>query len=406
MTNCEYWIWLQRTLGFAARIDDIINYYGSARTLYEAGSYEWRISGLFTGTQINKLSQFSPSESGKIMKACSDNHWSMITPDDSEYPPLLREICDYPAVLYVDGDINLLGESMFIAMVGTRKASSYGVKAANVLAGELSKTGLTVVSGGALGVDSASHSGAIHSGFKTVAVLGCGLGTDYLRENEALRREISRNGALITEYPPFTEASRYTFPKRNRIISGMSFGTVVIEAGERSGSLITARLAMEQNRDVFAVPGDVFSSSFTGANKLIHDGAKPVFTAADVAEEYAALYPNRIKLEGADTPLSRLIPKGDKFALSELNAPDKKVKKNKFKEKTEPKEQTHSEPKALPDNASANAKSVYNAINGETEFDEVVRASGLPVFKVMTAITELEMMRVIEVLPGRKYIKS
>lgn len=409
MTNCEYWIWLQRTLGFAAKIDDLINYYGSARTLYEAGSYNWRISGLLNGSQINKLSQFSPSESGKIMKACSDNHWDIITPDDSEYPPQLREICDFPAVLYVDGNSELLGNRTFISMVGTRRASAYGVNAAKLLAAELSKTGLTVVSGAALGIDSAAHSGAVNSGFKTVAVLGCGFGTSYLRENEALRREIVQNGALITEYPPFYEASRYTFPMRNRIISGMSLGTVVIEAGERSGSLITARLAAEQNRDVFAVPGDVFSSSFTGANKLIRDGAKPIFTAADVAEEYVNIYPDKIKLEGADTPLSKLIPKNDKFVFDGINTSKREKDKNKRNEKkTEPKqnEAPSVAKKALPEDISANAKVVFNAIDGETEFDDVVRNSGLPAFKVMTAVTELEMRELIDVLPGRKYKKT
>lgn len=408
MTNCEYWIWLQRTLGFAAKIDDLINYYGSAKTLYEAGSYNWRISGLFSASQINKLSKYSPSESGKIMKACSENHWDIITPDDSEYPPLLREICNFPAVLYVDGDSRLLSDRMFISMVGTRKASAYGVNVARLLAAELSKTGLTVVSGAALGIDSASHMGAVNSGFKTVAVLGCGFGTGYLRENEALRREIARNGALITEYPPFYEAARHTFPTRNRIISGMSLGTVVIEAGERSGSLITARLAAEQNRDVFAVPGDVFSSSFTGANKLIHDGAKPIFTAADVAEEYAGIYPDKIKLEGADIPLSRLMPKSDIFVLDGINTPvQEKDKKKKTEKENKPEQEKFDEQgiKALPDDLSANAKAVYGAIDGETEFDDAVRASGLPAFKVMTAVTELEMRELIEVLPGRKYKK-
>lgn len=408
MTNCEYWIWLQRTLGFAARIDDLINYYGSARTLYEAGSYNWRISGLFSGNQINRLSKYSPSESGQIMKACSDNHWDIITPDDSDYPPLLREICNFPAVLYVDGNSRLLASRMFISMVGTRKASSYGINAAKLLASELSKTGLTVVSGAAVGVDSASHSGAINSGFKTVAVLGCGFGTGYLKGNEALRREIAQNGALITEYPPFYEASRHTFPTRNRIISGMSLGTVVIEAGERSGSLITAKYAAEQNRDVFAVPGDVFSSSFTGANKLIRDGAKPIFTAADVAEEYANVYPDKIKLEGADTPLSKLMPQSDKFVFDGINSEKKeKAKRKKIEKEIKPEQSKNTAPrfKALPEDIGENAKTVYEAIDGETEFDDVVRKSGLPAYKVMTAVTELEMQELIEVLPGRKYKK-
>lgn len=406
MKNCEYWIWLQRTLGTAARIDDIINYYGSAKTLYEVGSREWRLSGLLNNKQIEKLIKFSPSESGKIMKICSDNHWDIITPDDDEYPPLLRQICDYPAVLYVDGNSEILGDETFIAMVGTRNASQYGLKAACVLAQQLSKTGLTVVSGGALGVDSASHTGAINAGKKTVAVLGCGFGTDYLKENEVLRKEIVQNGALITEYPPFTAATRYTFPKRNRIISGMSLGTVVIEAGERSGSLITARLAMEQNRDVFAIPGNVFSSSFTGANRLIHDGAKPVFTAADIAEEYVYLYHDKVSIEGADVPFSRLITQKD---LSELEA-SKPSDISSVGKRREKKSESHTnslktEPRSLPEDASPNAKAVYSAIDGESFFDDLVIKTGLPAFKIMTAVTELELKGVIEKTPENRYTK-
>lgn len=407
MKNCEYWIWLQRTLGFATKIDDFINYYGSARELYEAGSYEWRISGLFSKKQIESLSKFSPSQSGDIMRACSDNHWDIITPDDMEYPLLLREIYDFPAVLYVDGDASILAESRFIAMVGTRNASNYGLKAAGIISTELSKSGLVVVSGGALGIDSASHLGALNSGHKTVAVLGCGLGTDYLRENEALRNDITKNGALVTEYPPFYSASRFTFPQRNRIISGISLGTVVIEAGERSGSLITARLAMEQNRDVFAVPGDVFSTSFTGANKMIQDGAKPLFTAADVVGEYHNLYPNEIKIEGMDAPLSNFLKEND-----DINKEAVKVKRNNkeksTKEENKPTEiesQTK-ELKPLPQTISENAKLIYQAIDGETEFDTIVSKSGLPVFKVMSSISELEISGVIESLPGRKYKKN
>ena len=134
MKNCEYWIWLQRTLGCGAGIDDIINYYSSARDLYQAGKNDWLVSGIFTASQIKKLSQFSPSESGKIINDCQRNNWEIITPDDDCYPPLLRQICDFPAVLYADGDTDLLSDELFIAMVGTRNASTYGTRAATVIA--------------------------------------------------------------------------------------------------------------------------------------------------------------------------------------------------------------------------------------------------------------------------------
>ncbi len=401
MRDCEYWIWLSRTLGDGAKTDDVINYFGSARRLYEAGRYEWKISGLLTPRQIANLCEFSPSESGGIINECMKNHWQIITPDDFEYPQRLREICNFPSVLYVDGDASILNSCLPIAMVGTRKASDYGLRAASALAGMIARCGMTVVSGGALGIDSASHTGAMYAGGKTVAVLGCGLGTDYLRENEALRREIAKNGALVTEYPPFYKASKYTFPKRNRIISGMSLGTVVIEAGERSGSLITARLALEQNRDVFAVPGDVFSSSFSGANRLIRDGAKPVFTARDIVEEYYNRYPDRIKIDNSDESLADIFAKGE---MTRAVSTGKAVKRGKSEESIKEHE-TVSIPKALPESASETARTVYGTIDGETDFDEIVKASGLGVRKVLSGITELEMLSVIEVLPGKKYKK-
>lgn len=406
MNNGEYWIWLSRTLGEGARIDDIINYFGSAKALYEAGRYEWKISGLLTPRQVENLVTYSPSESGKIINTCAENHWQIITPDDENYPARLREICDYPAVIYADGDTNLLSECLPIAMVGTRKASGYGVRVASTLASMLAKAGLTVVSGGALGIDSAAHTGAMYAGGKTVAVLGCGIGTDYLRENEAMRHEISKNGVLITEYPPFTAASKFTFPKRNRIISGMSIGTVVVEAGERSGSLITARLAVEQGRDVFAVPGDVFSSAFSGANKLIHDGAKPVFTARDIVEEYYHMYPGRIIIENSDEPLAKLLSESDKSRFNNINVAKKhNIPVKKQKESGTGQEEKPVAKKQLPAEISEAAKAVYAAIESVTSFDDICRVSGVGIAKVLSGITELEMKSFIEVLPGRKYKK-
>ena len=401
MKNCEYWIWLQRTLGYGAKIDDITGYYGSARDLYQAGKNDWIVSGLFTAKQISNLGKFSPSESSKIINDCLRNNWEIITPDDVNYPPLLRQICDFPAVLYADGNTDLLFSELFIAMVGTRNASTYGTRAATVIAYQLSKAGLMVVSGGALGIDSASHTGALNADCPTACVLGCGLGTDYLLENEALRHDICRNGVVITEYPPFSPASRFTFPRRNRIISGMALGTVVIEAGERSGSLITARTATEQNRDVFAVPGNVFASSFNGANRLIRDGAKPVFTAKDIVEEYYYNYPNKLEIEGTDIPLSQALQQNSlTFAGS---AENEKPKMQKRVRENPP--QAEKPLKSLPETASANAKAVYEAIDGETDFDTIAEKTALPVNAVLSGITELEMYSCIETLAGRKYKK-
>ena len=406
MKNCEYWIWLARTLGDAARLDEIIACFGNARELYYAGKNEWRLSGVLTAVQIEKLAQYSPSESGKIINDCEKNRWSIITPEDGEYPPLLREISNLPAVLYADGDASLLSDSLTIAMVGTRKASRYGIRAAGVIASMLSRSGFCVVSGGALGIDSAAHSGAISAGGKTVCVLGCGFGTDYLKSNEAMRNEIVRNGVIITEYPPFTQASRTTFPKRNRIISGMSLGTVVIEAGEKSGSLITANMALEQNRQVFAVPGNVFSSAYNGANKLIHDGAKPVFTTRDIVEEYYNDYPQRIKTDELDIPLAQAFYESEQLRqrLEKSEKQPAPVKRRTKSETSEPVTQEEKPvKKELPPTLGEAARAVYGLLESPMPLDEIVEKSGMSVTKTLAALTELEMIGAVELLPGNKY---
>lgn len=396
MNDNIYWIWLSRTLGAGAKIADIINYFGSPEKLYMAGEREWRISGILTAKQIASLSKFSPSQCGDIIKLCIDNGWQTVTPDDAEYPKRLLEIPDYPAILFVWGDKSVLQDEVLISIVGTRKASGYSVRVTEALAKRLALSGVTVVSGGALGVDSASHWGAVSANGKTIAVLGCGLGCDYLKENEALRREVSKHGAVITEYFPFTPASKTTFPMRNRIISGISLGTVVIEAGERSGSLITARLALEQGRDVFAVPGDIISSAFTGTNRLIHDGAKPVFSALDILEEYYYNYSQKLNIAEAGLPLGETIRQSSMQTAEKTNNNFVRSANNMPKPTN----------RTLPDGISENAKKVYSVLGEKPiHIDEISEKAALTTPQTLATLTELELFSLIELTNGKKYQK-
>lgn len=290
------WLWLQDALGVKARVDMILDYFESPGEVRRAGEREWRLSGIFTGKQIERMEKASFDRAKRIEEICFRNNWRIVTPNDEVYPSLLKRLDDRPLALFADGELQKSGEYVALAVVGSRSASQYGKTVAYGFCKQFAQAGALTVSGGALGIDSAAHRGAIDGGGKTIAFLGCGLGTDYLRANEELRLRITENGAVVTEFPPYTQPNRYSFPIRNRLISGMCHGTVVIEAGERSGSLITARYAAEQGRDVFAVPGDIVSSSCTGANKLIHDGAQAVFSGIDVLEEYKYLYPDSIDL--------------------------------------------------------------------------------------------------------------
>lgn len=208
----------------------------------------------------------------------------IITMADPEYPPLLHHIPDPPPILYVKGDLS--GTETSVAVVGSRNASRYGISTARRLSRDLAARGMAVVSGMARGVDTAAHEGALAGGGRTFAVLGCGLGMIYPPENRDLCHRIIGSGAVISEFPVLEEPNAYNFPARNRIIAGMSLGTVVVEAARRSGSLITARLAAEQGREVFAVPGSVESARSIGTHNLLKQGAKLVAVAGDVIEEF------------------------------------------------------------------------------------------------------------------------
>ncbi len=404
MNDAAYWIWLLRTLGPAAALQDILQYFGSARGLYEAGSAEWRLSGLLTAKQIASLTKFSPSQSADVLRDCAQNDWKIVTPDSLLYPNRLRELRNLPPVLFVWGDETVLLREAMLSIVGTRKASAYGLRVATLLAESLASSGAVIVSGGALGVDRAAHEGALYAGGKTIAVLGCGLGTDYLRENGGLRRKVAQNGAVISEFLPYSPASRTTFPLRNRIISALSVGTVVVEAGEHSGSLITARYAMEQGRDVFAVPGDVISSAFTGANRLIRDGAKPVFAPMDVLEEYVYRFPDELHAAETEKSFGELLREND-MPTREPFPPTASVRRHRVK--TPPQETPPAEPKGvLPDTASDGARAVYRALQAEgRHIDELAEETKLSAAACLAALTELELYGCAELQEGRKYRK-
>ena len=224
------------------------------------------------------------------LEAVREKGYALIPLTDRRYPPLLRQIPDPPPYLYVYG--RLPADGLHIAMVGSRNATGYGVAATRRLSTDLAGQQVTIVSGMARGVDTAAHAGAIAGGGTTVAVLGTGLERIYPQENQALFHQIARHGAVVTEFSLNSGPDAHHFPARNRIISGMCHGTVVVEATGRSGSLITARLAAEQNRDVFAVPGNIHSFKSVGTHDLIRQGAKLVAHARDILEEFDHVSPS------------------------------------------------------------------------------------------------------------------
>lgn len=383
MTELKYWVWYSLAIGTAARNDDVLSAYPDPQKLYEASETERMLSGVMSQTRLQRIAATPMKNAERIIEICKKNGWSIVTPDSTDYPDELRRLTDMPIVLYVDGDVSCLNSSVAIGVVGTRKPGGESIDIAKRISAQAAAAGAVIVSGGALGIDSAAHEGALLAKGKTVCVLGCGLGTDYLRENEALRRQISKNGALVTEYPPFTAASRYTFPARNRIISGLSKGVLVVEAGEKSGSLITATKASEQGKEVYAIPGSVLSTAYTGANRLIRDGAKAVSSAEDILTPFSVMYPDAIDMKKINELPEEL-----------RNSISAEEKKQPLKTK-----------KPLTGDFSPAAAAVYELF-GDSPLhpDEISRMSGMPLSAVISALFKLEVEDYIVQTDGKNYI--
>ncbi len=388
-----YQIWLQTALGYANNKPlGIYRNYSSASEFYNAGLQEWIRSGIFTKSELNRLNGTQLEKAKRIADTCDKTKINIITLWDEEYPELLKNIYDPPCVIYYRG--SLFKDDMCLAVVGTRKASGGGIKLATEIGARFAEKGITTVSGGALGIDTAAHTGAMKAGGRRICVLGYGLNFDYIKQNEHIRNSSAENGAVISEYPPEYAASVYTFPKRNRIISGLSCGTVVVEAGKKSGALITASQALEQGRDVFAVPGAVSSPVSEGTNELIKSGAIPVTTPDDIIEYYF------------DTT-------GEiKSFLYEMTLP-KTVSYNKTDKKNNGKEENKNDSddkintvKLNIDECevSYNAKVIYKLISEQkTNVDNLCIKSNLGIVGVQCALTELEIGGYIVCLPGRMY---
>lgn len=394
--------------GAGANLNEALRFYGSARAFLEAGRREWLLSGLVGRTLADRIASVDERTVEGIIETCVKKGYGILIPGDGRFPDRLAEIPRAPLLLYARGGADALNSGVPVAFVGTRQASAYSLTVARRLAYGCAKAGALIVSGGALGVDSSSHNGALAAGGKTVAFLGCGFDCDYLRENRDLRSRIAAHGALLSEYPPAYPASRSTFPIRNRLISGVSLGVVVIEAGERSGSLITARCAMEQGRDVFAVPGDVTLSSFTGCNRLIRDGASPVFGVEDVMGRYAALLPEEVDLSGA-VPLSQepeaLRSRGAEERPAAGNN-EKPVSKSGIPEKPEkPEKRERREKPPLPGGLSPDAADVFGRLGGEPlSADELSMLCGKPASVILPALTELELFGLIADTGGGRFV--
>lgn len=408
MTDIRYWIWLQNVIGYGEKTSAILREAGSPEIIYGTDISLLRSSGLFKKLQLERMMSTPLSFADDIIKTCIENDISIITPDSSFYPELLKETADFPLVLYVKGDKSVLRGGIHIGVIGTRKPSQYGIDVAYTMTRVLSENGAVVISGGALGIDSVAHSAAMECGAKTILIMGCGHGCEYLMENEDLRERVTQNGALITEFPPFTPPTKTSFIQRNRITAGICRGVLVIEAGEKSGTLSTARKSFSYGRDVFVVTGDAKGTSFLGAHELVKSGAKVIFSAQDILSLYS------YEIKNKDSFYFGSMGKAVFEGINEFPVgikPEEKNKAKKVKKTEENKTESYftdeiKEPERQPDLSLLGdcEIKVYNAIkDGTGSLDDISRTLGIQIRDVLIALTNLEMEGLIECGAGNEY---
>lgn len=292
MSDHKYWLGFSLVSEIGAkRVSLLQNWFGDLEQAWRASETQLNQSGLDKQPLANLLAARKTLDLDVEMAKIRDVGAWIVTLEDDTYPAQLRKLPDAPPILYIKGTL-LPTDERALGIVGTRKATTYGRDAAHYFAKELAGNGVTVISGLAQGIDAAAHRGALDADGRTFAVLGSGIDKIYPREHQKLAHEIMQHGAIISEFPIGTPPEARNFPRRNRIISGLSLGILVVEAPEKSGAMITATFAAEQGRDVFAVPGNIFSMTSSGTNHLIQDGAKLVMNVRDILDEFNIVHNN------------------------------------------------------------------------------------------------------------------
>ena len=410
--NAKYWIWLTQCLGYNnPKFGRLHELYDNISTFAEGGEREWRLSGILSSAVISRLEKLPLSASDKIISDCQRLNYSVATLEDDFYPEKLRNIYSPPAVLYMWGNTDIFDDRLVIGIVGTRCASSYGTRNAYQFAYAFAKCGVATVSGGALGVDCAGHRGSLAAGGVTICVRGCGINHPYLPGNSKMREDITRKGVVISEYPPFTEAYSFHFPARNRIIAGLCDGLLIIESGEKSGSLITANLALEMGKEVFALLGNN-SPKNSGSNSRIKEGsAIPVTDFMDILAEFDNIYVTEDEVDFDDISLADInaIPVKEARRSSRKAAARSTAKSDAQKASVNNlnKKETKNEDKPAhkPDvRLTETQKKVYDYLSGEpVHIDKIASDLKMPVFKVLSTLSYLEISGLAEAAVGRKF---
>ncbi len=408
MSALKYWIWLSslEKIGLKKKLA-VLRWFGEPEAVFKADEKSLKMVEELSSGDISRLRDRDMSVAEGILEKCGEKHISIITLQDAAYPQMLRYIDDPPLLLYALGNLIDFSSELPVAVVGTRKCSAYGALSGRTMGYQLANCGGLVVSGMAEGIDAMAHQGALLAGKPTVAVLGGGVDVIYPKSNTRLYNDILAKGMVISEYPPGTPHDKNHFPVRNRIISGISYGVVVVECPLRSGSLITARRALDQGRDVFAVPGNIDNYVCAGSNQLIKEGAALVSKGWDVISEYAHLRPDRAvyRKDALDIRIDSVRP---------IQEPEKVEKAEKNSEKTIPqaqpidkkeidKEENKSYIQRM-EGLDPDAMAIVEAIGTKTRHvDDIIDITQLKAARVLASLTLLEIQGVVKQSSGKRY---
>ncbi|MDR1116879.1 MAG: DNA-processing protein DprA [Oscillospiraceae bacterium] len=398
MAQLKYWVWLSSKTGIKpAACQELISHFGTLENLYYAERGDYLKADGITGAEADILGDKSFETADRIFEACDRGQIKLMTMQDAEYPDRLKNIGVPPILLYYKGTMPVFDEEAAIAVIGTRKCTAYGVTAAERLAHDIAAGGGYIVSGMAAGLDSAAHIGALKAGKMTAAVLGGGVDVVYPPENRQLYEDIIASGVVISEYPPGTRPLGIHFPVRNRIMSGLSLGVLVVEAPRHSGTNITANYALEEGRDVFAVPGSIYVRESEGANNLIKSGAKLVSDAWDVLSEYTNVFPHKILITGRGEGADRAVISNTMLTVKSRA----KDRKNDTPEKEE-------EPRAplsekIKDFTECRRKIIVSIADIPKQVDDIMGLTGLSLRDVLAELTLLELDGIVVSFPGKRH---
>lgn len=408
-----HWIWLATRTHLSDRVKaTLLQHFRDSEDIFYADADDFSFAEGLSQEGLQSLQDKNLTEARNILTVCDEKDIRILTFRDAAYPNRLRNIADPPVVLYYKGHLPEFDSLPLIGVVGTRKATPYGLTIAKRMGYQIASCGGIVVSGMAYGIDGMAMQGALTAGEQVIGVLGCGVDVIYPQSNRSLFADVERYGCLLSEFVPGTEPFKQNFPRRNRIISGLSCGVLVIEAPDGSGALITARRAAEQGRDVFAVPGNIDMPSCAGSNALLRDGAMMVSSGWDVVGEYKAQFPD--KIHDRCKPGQQLAyPDEVEMAAHDAEKPLPKVaqkpklfggKKEKKKKEIDNRESSHyidAETKHPP--LSADEQTILSLVEeGKTLVDDVMAGTELSAGAVLAALTMLEVKGVITRLPGKR----